>query len=265
MNKKTFIIIISCVTIACIIAGAYINLGHVGRTVSSVGRSVSRSVRKSIKDAKNGEYDYDYDFDDDYDFDIDGDDAVIGTKTFENALEAFEAVNIDAKVMGVSIERGNRFEISGSYTRAALKPGFKVSGGTLRITQPEYKRKLVTNGNCKIVITVPFGTKLETINANIDVGAIELNGIDAEEIEINTDVGAIALSNVEFQWLKANSDVGAVSVHLTQPINEYTIDAKSDVGGIQVDGASIKRKYYRQGSTDKRIKIKTDVGGIEIQ
>ena len=265
MNKRTFMIIISCVTIFCIIAGAFINLRHVGPSVSKVGRSVSRSVRNSIKNARNNDYDYDFDDDFDMDLELDDLDSDPGAKKFTNTLESFEEVSINAKVMGVTIERGNRFEVSGSYTKAALKPNISVSGGTLKISQPDYKYKMVTNGNCKIAITVPFGTQLESINANIDVGAIELKGIDVEDIDLNTDVGAIAVNNVEFNELKANSDVGAVALELTKPLSEYNIDARSDVGAIQVDGASVKRKYNRQGSTNKRIKIKTDVGGIDIQ
>ena len=167
--------------------------------------------------------------------------------------------------MGVSVQRGNRFEISGSYSKEPLKPSFSISGGTLRINQPKYRTKLVTNGNCKIVITVPFGTQLDSANIDIDVGAVELDGIDVEDVQINTDVGAISIENVEFRELKANSDVGAVSVELTQAVSEYNMDIKSDVGAIEVNGTSRKRKYSQDGSTNKRIRIKTDVGGIAIK
>ncbi|MBO4532872.1 MAG: DUF4097 family beta strand repeat protein [Treponema sp.] len=262
MNKKIFMIILTCVTIACIIIGAASHLRFAARP--SVGRTVSRAIKNGFKSVTSDEYDYDFDEDLDDDFDIEIE-ATSGKNAFTNELQAFDSVKIDAHVMGVSIERGNRFEISGSYTKAGLKPGITVSGGTLKINQPDYKSKLVTNGNCKIVITVPFGTQLEAINLDIDVGAVELSGIDVQNINANTDVGAIAIKNVEFHQLKANSDVGAISVELTQAINEYNIDARSDVGAIQVNGANAKRRYSQQGNTSKTIKIKTDVGGIEIK
>ena len=248
MNKRIFLIIISSVTIACIIIGAFIHMRFSMPVFSSVRRSVSKAVERSLDTVD--EYD-------DYDFTPE-------TRNFTNSLEVFDSITVNGRVMGISIERGNRFEISDTYTREALKPSFSVSGATLKITQPGYKSKLVTNGNCKIVITVPYGITLDSIEINVDVGAVALKGIDLEEADINTDVGAIAVENVEFDEIKANSDVGAVSIELVRPISEYNIDAKSDVGAIQVNGANAKRKYSQTGSTSKTVKIRTDVGGIDI-
>lgn len=263
MNKKTFLIIISCVTLVCILAGCFIHFRYSVRTMNSFGRSVSKAVRNGIRGVRNG--DYEYDFDDDFDIDIDVDEQEPGAKNFSNTLQSFDSIKINTYVMGVSIERGSRFEISGSYRRDALKPAFNISGGTLNISQPSYRHKLVSSGNCKVVITIPFGVKLENVDINIDVGAVEIKGIDMDEASINTDVGAIAINNVVFNELKANSDVGAVSIELVDPINSYDIDARSDVGAIQVNNASVKRKYVQKGTSEKKIKIKTDVGGIEIK
>lgn len=265
MNRKLFLIIISSVTVLCIILGACIHLGHAwSGSVKSVGKSVSKAVRQGIKVTRS--YDFHIDDDEDeLDIDIDDEDAESGTKNFSNTLSQFDSVEIDANVMGVKIERGNSFEISGSYTKTHLKPNVNITGGTLRISQPDYRRNRVTNGNCKIVITVPFGTRMDSFNAGIDVGAVSLKGIDIEDIQIKTDVGAIAVENVKFNELNATSDVGAVSVELTDSVNEYNIDIKSDVGGIQVDNRNVKRKYSQSGSTNKKIKIRTDVGGIEVK
>ena len=101
MNKRTFMIIISCVTILCIIAGAYINLRHAGPSISKIGRNVSRSVRNSIKNANDGDYDFDDDFD--FDIDIDDNDSASGGKTFSNSLESFDTVSVNAKVMGITV------------------------------------------------------------------------------------------------------------------------------------------------------------------
>ncbi len=252
MNKKTFLIIISCVTIVCIVVGACIHLRFAVPTFSSVRRSISRAVEESFDSIEDADEYGEYDF-------------LPETHNFSSPIQEFDSIVIDAKVMGITVERANRFEISGTYAKEALKPSFSVSGGTLKITQPNNKVKLVTNGNCKIVITVPYGTKLDSADINVDVGAVALKGIDVEDAQINTDVGAIAIENVEFREIRANSDVGAVSVELAQPISEYNIDAKSDVGAIQVNGSNAKRKYSQTGSTNKRIKIKTDVGGIDIK
>ena len=268
MKKNTFLIIITCVTVFCILLGAYIHLSYQKPLIKSTGKTISRALREGFRSVKNDiRDDFDDDFDEDFDedFNIDSDGSDTGTQKFSSALEKFDTIEINAQVMGVTVERGNRFEISGSYTRSALKPNFSVSGGTLVISQPKYRNRFTSNGNCKITIIVPFGTQMDSINANVDVGAVKLNGIDVQDIDIKTDVGAIAVSNVEFRELKANSDVGAVSVEVTQPLSEYNIDIKSDVGGIQVNNQNCKRKYSATGSTNKRIKISTDVGGIDIK
>lgn len=262
MNKRIFLIIITCVTIACIIIGSVVNLRFTVPSFSSVGRTVSKAVKKSLDSARNLDND-DYDFDEDIDIDID--DSVPGTHTFTNPLQEFDSIAIDANIMGVSVERGNRFEITGSYSKEALKPSFSVSGGTLKITQPKYRTKLVSNNNCKIVITIPYGNPLESVDINVDVGAVALKGIDLEDAQVVTDVGAVAVENVEFRELSVKSDVGAVAVELTQSVDEYNIDVRSDVGAIQINGAKVRRKYSKTGSTNKRINIKTDVGGIEIK
>lgn len=252
MNKKIFLIILSCITIACIIAGACINLRFAAPAFSSVRKSLSKVVKNRFNSSEA------YDFDEDIEYEPE-------TRTFTSSLQSFESLEIDANIMGVSIERGNRFEISGNYSKEVLKPNFSISGGTLKVSQQKYRAKLVSNANCKIKITVPYGTTLESADINIDVGAVALKGIDLEDIQVNTDVGAIAVENVEFRELIAHSDVGAVSVELTQPVSEYNIDAKSDVGAIQVNGSNAKRKYNQSGTTNKRVSVKTDVGGIEIK
>ena len=262
MNKRIFLIIITCITIVCIIIGAAIHLRFTVPSFTSVGRTVSRAVRKSLDSARNLDDD-DYDFDEDIDIGIN--DSVPGTHTFTNPLQEFDSIAIDANIMGVSVERGNRFEISGSYSKEALKPSFSVSGGTLKITQPKYRTKLVSNNNCKIVITIPYGKPLESVDINVDVGAVALKGIDLEDAQIITDVGAVAIENVEFRELDVKSDVGAVSVELTHSVSEYNIDARSDIGAIQINNSNVKRKYNSTGSTNKRITVKTDVGGIEIK
>ena len=262
MKKNIFLIIITCVTVFCILLGSFIHLSYQKPLIRSTGKTISRAIRDGLRGVKNDirdDFDNDYDEDLDEDFgeafdeDFDGD-SDTGTQKFSSQLEIFDTIEIDGKVMGVTIERGNRYEISGSYVRNALKPNYSVSGGTLRITQPKYRNKLVPNGNCKIVIVVPFGIQMDSIDINVDVGAVELKGIDVLDITVKTDVGAIAVSNVEFRDLKADSDVGAISVEVTKPLSEYNVDIKSDVGGIQVNNQNCKRKYSASGTTNKRIK-----------
>ena len=266
MNKKIFLIIITCVTVLCILVGSFMHLGYQRNAFRSVGRNVSRAIRNSFRGVKNGDYsdsDLEYDFDDFDDID-DSDEDWVGKESKSAELEKFETIDINGSVMAVKIERGNSYSIDVYYAKKELRPAYKVTGQVLKINQPDYKSGRSTNGKCSVVIKVPFGAKIDNIKINVDVGAIELKNIDTEDAEINTDVGAISIDNVVFENLKANSDVGAVSISLVDDINNYGIDAKTQLGGIEVSGRSAKRKYTQKGTTSKNIKIKTEVGGIDI-
>ena len=270
MKKNIFIIIITCITVFCIILGSYLHFGYRNKGIRKLSSTISRSVRDAIRDAKNDSLDYlddDYD-DEDYDDDEDeSEDFSTWSKSDSEDLEAFSKIEINAKVMGITVERGNRYSIKTTFSNEKLRPAFTVSGGTLKVNQPSYKRRSLSVGNqkCSVVITLPFGAVINNLDVNVDVGALELDNIDITKGSINNDVGAVSIENVDFEDLNIHSDVGAVSVILMQPSGNYNMNIKSDVGGIQVDNKAFKRRYNQQGSSNKSLTIKTDVGGIEIK
>lgn len=289
MKKNIFLIILTLVTVFCIIFGSFIHLGYTGKTVRGVGNTVSRAVHRGIRSFWRGDpadepifeddenYDYDYDDYDDYDdyndyddydndfTETDNDDFWKGKNFISTPVKDFDSIRIDGKVVAVSVERGNSFTVDVAYTKESLRPEYKVTGETLVVSQPYHKARKAVNGQCKIIIKVPFGTKLEDVDINVNVGAIQIQDIDTEDVVINTDVGAITIDNVVFKKLKATSDVGAINVNLVDSLSVYGINAKTDLGGIQVGGKSARRKYVQNGTSDKTIKISTDIGGIEIQ
>ncbi len=260
MKKNVFLIIITVLTVICIIGGTFHHFG--------VFRKDSLNLTSSIKRGfKNGGLHFNFSHLDDEDeeiedFDFDDDDP----KSFDSeAISEFKELDVKMHVGGLKIERGNKWEIKSKYSRSYLKPAYDLKNGKLSISQPDFKRSRIGNQSARIVITVPFGTKIEKLSANIDVGAIELSGFDIGTGSIDTDVGAIAVSNVNFKDLDLDSDVGAVSIELVEPVENYDISIKSDVGGIVVDGKNVRRSYSQKGGKDKRLRINTDVGGIEVK
>lgn len=259
MKKNIFLIILTLVTVLCIIVGASRHLGLPRKSFSSVASSIRRGLRSGKFNFHIDSYDDD---DEATDFDFDDEDP----KSFDSeTISEFTELDVNLRVAGLTIERGNKWQIESKYAYSFLKPEYSLKNGKLTITQPYYKNKNLTNKSCKVVITVPFGTELSKVSIKMDVGAVELNGFDIKKGSIDTDVGAISISSVDFEDLDLDSDVGAVSIELVEPIEEYSININSDLGGIVVDGRNEKRRYSQKGSKDKQLRINTDVGGVEVK
>ena len=254
MKRTTYVIILAIVTIFCIIFGAYINLKHSASGMKKAGKAVSKAFTRDYLDADDDLFDYD-DYDDD-------DDAM---EFDSEALSAFDVVSVEGSVLALVISRGSSYSIDARYNNPRLQPEYSLNNGRLRISQKRKIRRLVGNSKCKVTITVPYGVTLDKLDVDVDVGAIELSGFDVDTASISTDVGAISVNRVDFKDMIIKSDVGAVSIELLDDVEKYDINASSDIGSIVVNDESVKRRYNQAGSNGKRLKLNTDVGGIEIK
>ena len=255
MKKNIFLIIITVITVMCIIIGTSHHLGLSRKGFSSVSQSIKRGLR-------SGRLPFDSDEEELEDFDFDNEDP----KSFDaENIREFSELDVNIRVGSLTIERGNKWEIKSKYSYSFLKPVYTLKNGKLSITQPGYKKQHLNNKKCNIVITVPFGTKLDKLSIKLDVGAVELSGFDIIKGSIDTDVGAIAVNNVNFDELDLDSDVGAVSIELLEPAENYDVNINSDLGAIVVNGKNVRHRYVKKGSNNKRLRINTDVGGIEVK
>ena len=258
MKKNLFLIIITLITVLCIIIGASRHLGVPRKSYSSLASSIRKGFR-------SGRLHFNFNDDDEdemEDFDFDDEDP----KSFDSeVISEFKELEINLKVGSLKIERGSKWEIQSKYAYSYLKPEYTLKNEKLVITQSGYKNQHVGNKNCNVVITVPFGTELDKVDIKMNVGAVELNGFDIKKGSVDTDVGAISISNVDFKDLDLDSDVGAVSIELVEPVETYNINVNSDLGGIEINGRSEKRRYSQKGTKDKKLRIDTDVGGIEVK
>lgn len=264
MKRNIFLIIITGITVICIIAGA---VRHI-----SIHDKDMRSLRSSIKEGiRSGDFDFDFDDyyeDNDYDeedswndFDFDTADP----KSFDSeVIGEFTDLSVRLKVGALKIERGNKWEIKSKYSQKNLKPVYTLKNKKLSISQPHYRNNVLGNKDCRVIITVPFGVELDKLYANLDVGAIDLSGFDVKTGSVDTNVGAISISKVGFKDLDVESDVGAVSIDLIESVDKYDVNISSDLGGITINGHNAKRKYTHKGDSSKRLRVRTDIGAIEV-
>lgn len=249
MKRNSYLSILAVVTLVCIILGVYFQFISKNKTPIKFNYSGWESQMENDSN--------------------DGSIQIEKSGKFKNGdkLDKFKKISVKANVMAVDIKRGDGFSIESDYTHSSLEPVYSIVDGKLLITQPKYRNIKVKTGNskCQVVITVPYGTIIDDLFMDIDVGAVSLIGFDIKDGEIKTDVGAVEVKNVEFENFKIDTDVGAVSIALVDDVKDYSIKASSDVGGLSIGGVSYKRNYTQDGKTGKKIKVSADVGAVEIK
>ena len=243
MKKNVLLIALGVITVFCICYGTYKHLGGFGRMFKDGGISIS--------------------FDDEYE----DSEKHEGKYSIDEKLEKFTSIKIDAAVTGITIEQGADFRIESSFNKEILRPKFSVEGNKLVVVQGARKQHGINMGsqNCRMVITIPSGTSLSSIDIDSNVGDVRLRELDAEDIDIDLNVGEIDVRNVTFTNIECDNNVGEVSINPLDNLDEYNISASTDVGEVRIDGRNYKKSYNSRGNGHKKIKVNTNVGEINIR
>ena len=251
MKKTVLLIILGVVTVFCVIFG----------TIRNVGKGFNLFNNPVIH---LGDDDPEVNFKWEWHSDNDGNKE--NNYSISQSLDKFSAIRIDGSIMEIRVEEGDRFYFDSTFTRDWLRPKISVENETLVVKQGRHKSGFKGgNNNCRVVITVPSGTKFSDIVIDSNVGDIRLRGLTAEKIDIQTNVGEVSVRDVSFDKLEVNSNVGEISIAPVYSIDEYSISASTDVGEVRVDGKKYKRNYNASGSTGKRIKLSANVGEVNIK
>lgn len=244
MKKTVLLIALGIITIFCICYGTYKHLGGFGRMFKDGGINIS--------------------FDDE---EVDNNEVHGGKNSYDEKLESFSSIKIDAAVMGITIEQGDDFRIESSFNRESMRPKFSVNGNKLVVSQGARKQHGINMGSheCRLVITIPSGTSLSGIDIDSNVGDVRLRELEAEEIDIDLNVGEIDVRNVVFNELRSNNNVGEISINPVSNLDDYDISASTDVGEVRIDGRNYKKSYNSRGNGHKKINVNTNVGEINIR
>jgi len=253
MKKTVYLIIISILTIGCIIFGTYyhtknISFGSIRRLINGEGFSFSFDNDGFSWDDEDGK---------------DGESKVI-RGIINQTPDEFSSIDIDANVMAVSIVTGSKFEVESTFNRDYLKPTIEVKNGVLKISQHMPKRSR-GNNNSKTVICVPRFTTLDRVKLHLNVGEVNIEGIEGSVCDINNNVGEINLDDVNFDKIDINTNVGEININLTGDVSEYDVDVSTDVGAVNVGGKNYKRRYASKGTGKKSIDAKSNVGEVNIR
>lgn len=243
MKRTIYLLVISVIAIAAIIAGVAIHGGGFGLIIN--GNS------------------------------IDGiEDTVV--------LDNFDSIEFDTDVADISIKEGTEYKLHYRCTKNMI-PEWQVADKKFKVTNRNKKVLFGVNNSCKIEITVPRGSELTLVDIQNDVGDVEIDGILTKECNVesnvgditlkdvtmensvmNSDTGDIEIKNSTFTDLDLSSDVGSVTVESSQRLTDYAFDLSTDIGDIEFNNEDYGNKYRRDGDAGK-ITIQGDVGDIEIK
>lgn len=279
MKKNVYLIILTLITIICIVGGTCYHL--VGWGVSFLSHLPFASFYSDSDDTESSG-------------------TTLSTDTV--SLPSFNTVKIDSKVMNLSIEKGDDYSIQCDSTEK-LNPKYEIKDNTLIVSQKQKIKihNFMNTQKCSVHITIPEDTTLELINvdgatgdinlSNLDVttlkidnsvgdvkmddcktdsididtstGDVKLNGCEANEINVDTSVGDTVLKDIIFEKLYVDGSVGDVKVSSPKDLSDYAYDLDTSIGDVSINGVSHKKEYQQKG-TDGKITVDNSTGDISI-
>lgn len=279
MKKNVYLIILTLVTVICIIGGTCYHL--VGWGVSFLSHLPFASFYSDSDDTESSG-------------------TTLSTGTV--LLPSFNTVKIDSKVMNLSIEKGDDYSIQCDADEK-LNPKYEIKDNTLIVSQKQKIKvhNFMKNPKCSVHITIPEDTTLELINidgatgdislSNLDVttlkidnsvgdvkmdnckiasigidtstGDVKLNDCEANEIDVDTSVGDTVIKDNIFEKLYVDGSVGDVKVSSSKDLSDYAYDLDTSIGDVSINGVSHKKEYQQEG-TGGKITVDNSTGDISI-
>ena len=254
MKRNVYLILITVITILCIIAGTGYHLVRFGLSVAEGLPSFSEFI-EAISD-----------WDDDGDDSDDNDDSDNGISTSVDAsqknLDAFSSINADLNVVDLTIQRGNTFSITCKASKK-LTPEYKVENNCLTITQyAKAHNALGRNKKCSVTITV--ADTLTDLKLHTNVGDVDLSGLNVLALDLRADVGDIDLEDCTFTSMEITSNVGDVDLDCKEDLSGYHIELGTGVGDVNVNDTYCHRSYSNQGDSSHSLTISNDTGDISL-
>ena len=279
MKKNVYLIILTLVTVICIIGGTCYHL--VGWGGSFLSHLPFASFYSDSDDTESSG-------------------TTLSTGTV--LLPSFNTVKIDSKVMNLSIEKGDDYSIQCDADEK-LNPKYEIKDNTLIVSQKQKIKvhNFMKNPKCSVHITIPEDTALELINingatgdislSNLDVttlkidnsvgdvkmdnckiasigidtstGDVKLNDCEANEIDVDTSVGDTVIKDNIFEKLYVDGSVGDVKVSSSKDLSDYAYDLDTSIGDVSINGVSHKKEYQQKG-TGGKITVDNSTGDISI-
>ncbi|MDR0876263.1 MAG: DUF4097 domain-containing protein [Clostridiales Family XIII bacterium] len=175
------------------------------------------------------------------------------------------AINVDYlnRVIVKEGEAGGKITVNGANYETNGGLASTLSDGALSVATNDPKHRsgwiinfglssVLDNNKCYLEITVPKGTRLEGLTADIDASDIELSGLTADTALIDNNYGDIGIRN----------------------INAGNLTIKADAGNIEADGIAVTAlfdidNHYGDVTMDRLTlaglcRVDSDAGNVSI-
>lgn len=132
-------------------------------------------------------------------------------------------------------------------------------------------------------IAVPRGTALGQLNIQLGSGNLSLTGVSAERLTANLALGDVSLQNVGTERalltlsagslradalrtteFKADAELSNLSVTLAEPLADFDILARTELGSVYLNGADSGTKLLQRANSGKRLLLRSELGEITI-
>lgn len=229
MNIKKAIAV--CVAFGCIIAGSIL-------TYSAYTRGASTKFRISYKD-KTVDTDVEKNSKENYDIDS----------------NEINEINVNSKYCDLEVKEGESYSVTYEGD-TKYKPDVTIKDGVIDILQDKISKengRFNINFNinfgvmtldktgltfgiipktAKIIITVPYGEKINCIECESDYGDISVSDVEVKNIDITSNYGDLRFKNLKCDELETKQDFGDVKFDGSLIGN---IDIESSYGDIDFD------------------------------
>ena len=206
----------------------------------------------------------------------------------ENYEGEIKSVKLDLKVCTVSFVSEEGEGLKGvEYTGdKKLTPEISFENGILAITQPEVSGisyAITPFNKPKLTVTIGKESVLNNLDIRINTGLINMSGITADwfagvvdagnieikdsnflKAEISARSGNIVVGNTNLDMVVIDANVGNVRLDAIEDLEQYSIDCRVGTGMVRVEKSNSAKEYSSKGKDTGYIKIKVNVGNIEI-
>lgn len=254
MAKKIYLIILSFITMICVIVG----IAHYGFNWDSDGRWINwRSLSGKVTS------------------------DTVNIETGSNV-----DLIIDMDVADIDIKQGSAWKFSYECSEG-LEPAVEVKDGAVTITQKRQKHSanlFGKNEKCKVVLVVPQKVELGTIKADLAMGDIDMYAINCTSCDITCNMGDCDIESCNlgktlftcnmgdcdimyssFVSFDASMNMGDIDLNCSMDVSDWNIELKCNMGEVQVNDDECGSKFQQSGDAEGYINIANDMGDIELE
>ncbi len=237
-GKTAYLIIITIVTVCCIIAGA---LWHFGGFFNNGFRLFNVNV---FGNADLGEM-----------------------RNVNEDIGSFSSMDINLDIGDLEIREGSGFSVSYDYPER-IAPEYEIKDDTLVVKGKTGGINVNSASDCKMVITVPTGIKFDNAEVKCSLGDIKILGIEATKLTVDESLGAITVRDGDFETVKVTNSLGDVDV---SNVKAKSLNGKLSMGSLHMSDVNIDDVDCNNNMGDikfegdcKYLNLDVDMGDIEV-